>query len=259
MHKFFLSFSLFSANLLLAVSDAGNNSASLDQAIANEAINGGVINFSSNVLLYDGSRPTQVRAFLSAGDFTAVSGASVTVNGNNSALLGNNQTRGFFVGANGTDGVVNINSLNFSGCRAQGGNGASGGMGSGGALYIANGAVVTCNNCVFNSCSAIGGNGGSVPFIGGGGLHGDSTGLGGGGFGGAGNNNGGGGCSGFTVGDADGSSPGGNFAGSRNPSDSGVGGQTGPGNFGGGGGSLAGGAAGGRYGGGGSSSTGGGR
>lgn len=125
-------------------------------------------------------------------------------------LLGSAGIRGLFI----RQGAVTLQNLNFQSCNAAGGSGndgAGGGMGAGGALFIDT-ANVTLHNVNFTSCSAIsglgaaaigagggggglGGNGGSSSGGGGGykGNGGDNYGAGGGAGGDGGSNLGGGG------------------------------------------------------------------
>ncbi len=77
----------------------------------------------------------------------------LTINGNDNTINGNNQFRLFFV----LDGTVNFNELTFMNGRAQGGNGAGGAAGMGGALFIHDG-IVTVTDSTFQGNRAVGGN-----------------------------------------------------------------------------------------------------
>ncbi|MDN3506101.1 MAG: hypothetical protein P0S96_02615 [Simkaniaceae bacterium] len=75
------------------------------------------MNFNATVNLVE-----QVRAVQSDPTFTFIPNANITINGMNQTLNGQGTTRGFFVGgrnANST-GMVTINDLLFSQCRAKG-------------------------------------------------------------------------------------------------------------------------------------------
>jgi fibronectin-binding autotransporter adhesin len=245
--KIFFALFCFTLSPLVAATNAGTTSTSLDAALAAENVNGGIINFTTTVNLVE-----QVRAVQSDGTFTFVPNATITINGASQTLSGGNTTRGFFVGgqsANST-GSVTINSLTFSSCRAKGGNGGNsggGGLGAGGGLFVGSGTNVTITNCSFTNCTAQGGNSALTTSRGGGGGMRGNGGAGnpgsGGGFGGNGGTGAsapGGGSSGFPIGNS-----GGNFAGSTTPTGApGIGGgSNGSGGFGGGGGVPSGGSA----------------
>lgn len=123
--------------------------------------------------------------------------SSVTVNGGNFTLSGNNQYRGLYV----ESGTVAINNLRIINAVAQGGNGGlsstwggitnniwggggGGGAGLGGGLFVGASASVNVTNVSFTQNKAIGGSGagtsgrivGSPGGGGGGGLFGDGAG-----------------------------------------------------------------------------------
>lgn len=157
------------------------------------------INFTVPVTLTNSFGQPLLRPLNSDVTFSPIS-QTITINGNNNSLNGNNAFRGFFV----RGGTVVINNLTFTQTAATGGSGGvgatsdgggagGGGAGLGGALYVCSGATVTLNTTAFSNSTATGGIGGALSLSslnsgGGGGL----TGAGGPG-GGAGGAGGGGG------------------------------------------------------------------
>jgi len=241
---------LFAAQALATDYSVGDT-LGLRQAIG-LAVDGDTINFAQDITLGD--------------DLPAVQ-ASITINGQNHTLSGNNQFRGFFVGkwTAGTSTqvpvTVAIQDLTIQNARATGGAGGAnggGGAGLGGALFVANLATVTATNPSNPTTRAAGGAGGASGSGGGG----DSGGGGGVGIhatgGDAGSNAGGpgiiSGAAGGAAGDTTGSGPGG----AGGASGGGGGGSPGGGGGGGGGGVGGLGVAGGFGGGGGGSGGGGG-
>ncbi|QSA96392.1 autotransporter domain-containing protein [Methylococcus sp. EFPC2] len=116
---------------------------------------------------------------------------SVTINGANVTIDGQNQHSVFFVGNGDTAISVTINNLTVVNGKAVGGNGQNadglgwgggggGGLGAGGGLYVNQNAAVTISNVQFSGNSAQGGNGG----VGGSGNSGGDGGNGGGNAGG---------------------------------------------------------------------------
>ncbi len=115
---------------------------------------------------------------------------SLTINGANTTIDGNNTSRAFFISAalrnvtiknlqlNNTAGIGGAGGSNAAGNLAGGG-GGGGALGAGGGLFIDAGGLIEINNVTFNHNSAEGGAGGS------GGLY-TGTGGGGGGAGGGG-------------------------------------------------------------------------
>lgn len=233
-----VSFSILGTSLF--AHNAGNNATSLDSAIADANVGTSLdftVNFDQPVV----SLGTQVRALNSDGTFVFL-GNTINVIGNNRTLDGTSTVRGLFVGgeSSSSTGSVTISELDFSNCRAKGGDGQTGGgggLGAGGGLFVGKNAVAVIENCSFSNCTAMGGNSPSGVGGGGGGMHGDGgTGSatfdkgGAGGFGGVGANGsfsggGGGGASDFGIGDASGTTPGNNFQGGGAPGTSGVGGK----------------------------------
>ena len=88
---------------------------------------------------------------------------SLTINGGGYSVSGDDTYRPFFV----ESGTVVFDNLTFANGKAQGGDGAGGGAGMGGALFVYDGSV-TVSNATFNNNQAIGGDGDS--FDAGGGL-----------------------------------------------------------------------------------------
>jgi autotransporter-associated beta strand protein len=199
----------------------------LSSAISS-AGNGDTITFTANITL-SGNLPVIAK--------------SLTFNGGNHILSGNNQYRGLFV----QSGTVVINDIKIADARADGGNGGSGegggggggGAGLGAALFIGSSAHATLSNVNLQNNAARGGNGGIAQLpsdVGG------SASGGGGGylpFGAAGGNNvgccisGGGGAGGGGDGYTYSNGDSGGFGGGGGGSGEGYGGS---GGFGGGGG-----------------------
>jgi hypothetical protein len=139
---------------------------------------------------------TLTAGFMLTGNLDAInlaSGSSLTVQGSNATINGGGVQRGFFV----YSGTVAIDNLAITDAVATGGAGAtisfsggggSGGLGAGGALFVASGGNVTLSNVAFTGGSAIGGAGGA----GGAGQRAAGPGGGGGGLGGNGGTSGGG-------------------------------------------------------------------
>ncbi len=110
---------------------------------------------------------------------------SVTINGNGFTLDGAGQFRGFFVGK----GTTTVNKLTMRNLRAQGGHGGTdftpggGGMGAGGAVFVATGAGASLNDVIIIASQAVGGIGGGqltsgfAGSGGGGGMGGDGGGF----------------------------------------------------------------------------------
>src|SRR5262249_30474793 len=172
------------------------------------------------------------------------SGSSLTINGANHVLNGNNM----FAGLQVTSGNVTIENLTIENARAPGAtrfSGGGGGAGLGGGLFVGSSAAVTLAGVRFEGDVASGGESvpGSTPNTGG---FGGSGGFGGG----AGGNAGAGGSTTGTGGSAGVGGFGGFFDGS-NGAAGGAGGAGGFGSGGGGGGGGGGGAGGGFFGGGG--------
>ena len=163
-----------------------NNSSDLVTAITtidNDPTHSYVINIGSSITLTNSAADT-----LPAINTTS----SVTINGGTNVLDGGSAQRGFFV----YSGNVTINNLTIQNTLAAGGNGGAGiqigailggggGLGAGGAIFVAAGGNVTVNNVALLTSQANGGNAGG---LGGGG--GSGGGLGGNGA--AGNGGGGG-------------------------------------------------------------------
>jgi len=157
-----------------------NNEAELRTAIGS-AVDGDTITFNADITL------TQ--------DLPAIQ-TNVTIVGNNKAVDGASTYRGFFVvrfaGDLNAAVAVIIQDLTIKNARARGGagrDGAGGGAGLGGALFIANTATATLSNVHLDSNNATGGFGGVSGIFGGGGggglggIGGANTGGGGGGAG----------------------------------------------------------------------------
>jgi hypothetical protein len=95
-----------------------------------------------------------------------VVGRTVAINGNGHTLDGAGQFRGFFIGS----GITTVNGLTMQNLHAQGGNGGSeffpggGGMGAGGAVFVATGARADLNDVLILDNRATGGNGGTMVF-----------------------------------------------------------------------------------------------
>jgi hypothetical protein len=112
---------------------------------------------------------TLTAGFMLTGNLDAInlaSGSSLTVQGSNATINGGGVQRGFFV----YSGTVAIDNLAITDAVATGGAGAtisfsggggSGGLGAGGALFVASGGNVTLSNVAFTGSSAIGGAGGA--------------------------------------------------------------------------------------------------
>ncbi|PNG47328.1 MULTISPECIES: autotransporter outer membrane beta-barrel domain-containing protein [unclassified Variovorax] len=87
---------------------------------------------------------------------------SVTINGHGFTLDGAGQFRGFFIGS----GATTVNELTMQNLRAQGGHGGmdytpgGGGMGAGGAVFVATGAGASLNDVTIIASQAVGGTGG---------------------------------------------------------------------------------------------------
>ena len=129
---------------------AVGDDAALRNAITNAA-NGDTITFTSNIAL-SAALPQVTQ--------------SLTINGSNFTLSGENRHRGLVV----QSGTVAVNNLAIVGAIAQGGNGGDGGGGGGGgaglggALFVASGANVTISDVTFRGNRAQGGNGGEPIF-----------------------------------------------------------------------------------------------
>jgi autotransporter-associated beta strand protein len=104
-----------------------------------------------------------------------MSGSSLTIEGDNATIDGQNAYRGIF----DVSGAVTLENLTIANVVATGGAGGSGittgfpaaggggGAGLGGGLFIASGASVTLDNVAFSKNAAIGGSGGGNYFEGG--------------------------------------------------------------------------------------------
>ncbi|MGK6309965.1 autotransporter-associated beta strand repeat-containing protein, partial [Variovorax sp. DT-64] len=96
---------------------------------------------------------------------------TLTINGHGFTLDGAGQFRGFFIGS----GTTTVNELTMRNLRAQGGQGGrsvtpgGGGMGAGGAVFVATGAGANLNDVLIVGNNAIGGAGGTIYDAGGGG------------------------------------------------------------------------------------------
>ena len=92
-----------------------------------------------------------------------VVGRTVAINGNGHTLDGAGLFRGFFIGS----GTTTVNGLTMQNLQARGGNGGSeffpggGGMGAGGAVFVATGAGANLNDVLIVDNRATGGNGGA--------------------------------------------------------------------------------------------------
>ena len=179
------------------------------------------------------------------------SAMTISGNGNNPTVSGNNAFRVFFIDAPG-GAAVNIASLTIANGYAKGGNGGGGGgggLGAGGGVFAKSGAV-TLTDVAMSGSSARGGDGQAGAYGGGGGLGGNggvgtgfgyAGGGGGVGVGANGGNNAGPGSAGILTGGSGGSGSG--TAGGA--TSGGGGGGSNAGGGGGTGGSAAGGSAGG--------------
>ncbi|MCZ8256126.1 MAG: autotransporter-associated beta strand repeat-containing protein, partial [Polaromonas sp.] len=142
-----------------------HSSAELVTCIGN-ANSGDTINLKNNITLN-----ANLGAIHLAGP-----ASGLTINGEGHTLDGNRMYRGFFVGA----GNVSVNDLTLQNMLAKGGNGGEGyapgggGMGAGGAVFVAAGASANLHNVTIAANAATGGNGGNATEA-------VNTGLGGGG------------------------------------------------------------------------------
>ena len=187
------------------------NEAELATAIAN-ARGGDTIVFDANITL--------------SADLPSLRANLLTIEGNGHTLSGQDQYRGFFVGAFTSENPlpqpisVTVQNVTIADTRAAGGNGGNGaaggagGAGLGGGIFVADNATLTVANVSIVSSGAVGGNGGSGNLVAGSGSGGGGGmgGRGGSAIGGNANGGGGGGVGNNASGGAPGSSGGAGIA-----------------------------------------------
>lgn len=141
-----------------------NSFDSLQAAIAVSKTNGE----ADTINLTDNIRLTSLLPLIEEDQTLTINGGNFTISGdvNNDGINNAGDVRIFFI----KSGSVNINNLTLTNGLAQGGNGAGGAAGMGGALFIYGGTVAITNSAFTNN-TAIGGNatsygaGGNAGFV----------------------------------------------------------------------------------------------
>lgn len=179
----FLLLLFVTANTLFAVDSTVTTDVELQQALQNLILNGGTssdtITISNNITISESiSTDTSIVAIInpillpinSSSSFAPENDHGITISASSNVTIGpsaaSDQLRGFFIrgGMNRTVGGMTVSgtvirNITFQNFVAKGGQGYSGGggLGSGGAIHICNGATVTLENTSFMNCSAAGG------------------------------------------------------------------------------------------------------